>query len=82
MKRYNKIINITGSFYTIEFEKQKKNITKTREVREDTVAKQFREGKAEVYVYFEETGKEFLLDDFSDETLIKKYLGKKFIKRR
>jgi len=36
-------------------------------------------GKAEVLVIFEETNKQFLLDNFSDRDLIKKYLGKKFL---
>ncbi len=79
MKRYTKIIGITGSMYTIEFEKSSKHSNKIREVREDTVAKAFKEGKCEVYVLFEETGKDMLLDDFSDPSLIKKFLGKKFL---
>lgn len=79
MKRYTKMIGLTGSHYTSEFEKIKHHSNKIREVREETVAKQFKAGKAEVLVIFEETGKQMLLDDFSDKTDIKKYLGKKFI---
>lgn len=82
MKRYTKSIGYTGSHYTVEFEKIKHHASKVREVREDTVAKAFREGKAEVYVIFEETGKDYLLDNFSDQDLIRKYLGTKFIARR
>lgn len=82
MKRYTKTIGYTGSHYTVEFEKIKNYDSKIREVREDTVAKAFREGKAEVYVLFEETGKDYLLDDFSDPALIKKYLGTKFLPRK
>ncbi|MCH4891100.1 hypothetical protein EZV73_26215 [Acidaminobacter sp. JC074] len=79
MKRYTKMIGITGSHYTIEFEKIKHHSNKIREVREDTVAKAFVQGKAEVLVIFEETGKQLLLDNFSDRDQIKKYLGKKFL---
>lgn len=79
MKRYTKLIRITGSYFTIKFEKIKHYSNKTRVVREDTVAKAFKEGKAEVYVFFEETGKDYLLDNFSDEDLIKKFLGKTFL---
>jgi len=79
MKRYTKMIGFTGSHFTSEFEKIKHHTNKIREVREDTVAKMFVAGKAEVLVIFEETNKQFLLDNFSDRDLIKKYLGKKFL---
>lgn len=79
MKRYVKSIGITGSHYTNEFEKIKHHNNKIREVREETVIKAFKNGKAEVLVYFEENGREMLLDNFSDSDLIKKYLGKKFL---
>jgi len=79
MKRYTKVIGISGSIYTVEFEKIRHHDNKVREVREDTVIKSFKAGKAEVLVVFEETQKQMLLDDFSDQDLIKKYLGKKFL---
>jgi hypothetical protein len=79
MKRYTKVIGLTGAMYTIEYEKILHHANKVREVREDTVVKQFKDGKCEVLVIFEETGKDFLLDDFSDKDLIKKYLGKTFL---
>lgn len=79
MKRYTKTIGITGTQYTTEFEKIKHHMNKVREVREDTVIKVFKQGKAEVLVIFEETGKTMLLDDFSDPDLIKRFLGKKFL---
>jgi len=79
MKRYVKTIGITGAHYTVEFEKIKHHINKVREVREDTVVKAFKEGRAEVLVFFEENGKQMLLDNFSDADLIKKFLGKKFL---
>ncbi|MBI9012352.1 MAG: hypothetical protein JEZ08_09015 [Clostridiales bacterium] len=79
MKRYTKVIGISGSIYTVEFEKIRHHDNKVREVREDTVIKPFKAGKAEVMVIFEETQKQMLLDNFSDEELIRKYLGKKFL---
>lgn len=79
MKRYTKMIGLTGSHFTNEFEKIKHHSNKVREVREETVAKAFKAGKAEVLVIFEETNKELLLDNFSDTETIKKYLGKKFL---
>ena len=79
MKRYTKVIGLTGSHYTVEFEKIKHHDNKIREVREETVAKAFKAGKAEVMVVFEEKQKQMLLDNFSDNDLIKKYLGKKFL---
>ena len=79
MKQYKKIIGVTGAIYTTEFEKIKHHSNKIREVREDTVIKVFKQGDASVQVIFEETGKEMLLDFFSDKELIKKFLGKKFL---
>lgn len=81
MKKYTKTIGVSGAHYTVEFEKIKHYENKVREVREDTVAKVFKEGKAEITVIFEETGKTYILDDFSDPDLIKKYLGKKFLSK-
>lgn len=82
MKTYTKTLGVSGAHYTVEFDKIKSYDNKVREVREDTVAKAFREGKAQVHVVFEETGKTMLLDDFSDQDLIKKYLGKSFLPRK
>ena len=78
MNRYTKFINMMGSYYTKDFEKEKKNI---REVKEETVRKFFLQGDCEVLVVFEDTGKEILIDDFSPEEDIKKYLGKSFVKK-
>lgn len=82
MNRYTKIINMMDSYYTKDYEKQKKNITKVREVREETVQKFFLQGNCEVLVILEESGREILIDDFSPEEDIKKYLGAKFLKKR
>ncbi|MDX5616437.1 hypothetical protein [Clostridioides difficile] len=82
MNRYTKIINMMGSYYTKDFEKEKKNVIKVREVKEDTVRKFFLQGDCEVLVVFEDTGKEILIDDFSHEEDIKKYLGTKFINKK
>lgn len=79
MNRYVKNIGITGTFYSKEFEKIKNHKNKVREINEDTVIKAFKAGDTEVLVYFEETGKEILIDDFSSPDDIKKFLGKRFI---
>ncbi len=81
MNRYTKIIGLTGSIYVKEFEKIKHHKNKIREINEETVAKVFKEGDTEVLVYFEETNTEIVVDDFSDDDTIKKYLGKKFLKQ-
>ncbi|GKZ02692.1 hypothetical protein ANS014_11260 [Paraclostridium bifermentans] len=62
--------------------RRKKNVTKVREVREDTVRKFFLQGDCEVLVILEDSGREILLDDFSSEEDIKKYLGPKFINKK
>ncbi|MDH8678892.1 hypothetical protein QE109_12070 [Fusibacter bizertensis] len=79
MNRYTKIIGLTGTVYVKEFEKIKHHKNKLRALREDTVAKVFKEGNAEIVVYFEETDNEILVDAFSDQETIKKYLGKTFL---
>ena len=71
MNRYTKFINMMGSYYTKDFEKEKKNIIKVREVKEETVRKFFLQGDCEI-----------LVDDFSSEEDIKKYLGSSFIQKR
>ena len=82
MNRYTKIINMMDSYYTKDYEKTKKNITQVREVREETVRKFFLQGDCEVLVVFEETGREILIDDFSSDEDIRKYLGPKFINKK
>ena len=68
MNRYTKILNMMDSYYTKDYEKTKKNITK--------------QGDCEVLVVFEETGREILIDDFSSDEDIRKYLGPKFINKK
>lgn len=82
MNRYTKVINMMDSYFTKDFEKLKKNVTKVREVREETVRKFFLQGDCEVLVILEESGKEILIDDFSSDEDIKKYLGAKFINKK
>ena len=82
MNRYTKYINMMGSYYTKDFEKEKKNIVKVREVKEETVRKFFLQGNCEVLVVFEDTGREILIDDFSSDDDIRKYLGPKFINKK
>lgn len=79
MTRYTKIINMMESYFTKEFEKTKKGFSKVREVKEETVKKAFLKGDCEVLVILEDSNKEILLDDFSSDEDIKKYLGKSFI---
>lgn len=79
MNQYTKIIGLTGTIYVKEFEKIKHYKNKLRSLREDTVAKVFKEGNAEIKVYFEETDVEIVVDPFSDQETIKKYLGKPFL---
>ncbi|MBN2260539.1 MAG: hypothetical protein JW702_08335 [Clostridiales bacterium] len=80
MKYYFKIIGLTGYYYANEFKKTKdQHKNKIREMNEETVAKNFKDGKAGVIVIFEETDTEMTLDSFSDQEQIKKYLGKKFL---
>ncbi len=82
MNRYTKIINMMDSYFTKDYEKVKKNITKVRAVREETVRKFFLQGDCEVLVILEDSGREILIDDFSPEEDIKKYLGVKFLKKK
>lgn len=82
MNRYTKIINMMESYYTKDYEKHKKNITKVREVREETVRKFFFQGDCEVLVVLEDSGREILIDEFSSDEDIKKYLGAKFINKK
>lgn len=79
MERYTKVFDLMGSYFTRKYEKKGKHKNKVREVKESTVKKFFLQGKAEVLVIMEETGKEILLDFNSDKDDIKKYLGKSFI---
>ncbi|MGX8796022.1 hypothetical protein ACR6HW_08050 [Fusibacter sp. JL298sf-3] len=79
MNQYTKIIGLTGSLYVKEYPKIKHHKNKIRELHEDTVAKAFKAGNTEIIVYFEETDTEIIIDDFSDEAIIKKYLGRKFL---
>ncbi|MBF4695699.1 hypothetical protein [Fusibacter ferrireducens] len=79
MNQYTKVIGLTGAIYTKEFQKIKHHKNKIREVNEDTVIKAFKGGDTEILVFFEETGEEIIVDDFSDQELVKKYLGKKFL---
>ena len=79
MTRYTKIINMMDSYFVKDYEKTKKGITKKREVRAETVQKAFLKGDGEVLVILEDSGREILIDDFSSDEDIKKYLGAKFI---
>lgn len=82
MVKYTKVINMMGSYYTKDFLKEKKDIIKVREVKEETVRKFFLQGDCEVLVVFEDTEKEIVIDDFSPEEDIKKYLGSSFLNKK
>ncbi|HWR62634.1 MAG TPA: hypothetical protein VN580_13525 [Clostridia bacterium] len=80
---YLRIIRISGSFFAREFKKPDKARKKIqyREVDEKTVADQFLKGDATVEVVFEDSPREpITLDWESDEELVRKYLGSRFIK--
>lgn len=79
MDRFIRMIGLTGSYYSKEYEKKKNHKNKIREVTKATVRKFFKGGKAEVLVIFEESGKEILLDRNSHEEDIKRYLGEDFL---
>ena len=53
-----------------------------REVKEETVRKAFLKGNCEVLVILEDSDREILIDDFSSDEDIKKYLGASFINPR
>ncbi len=79
MNYYTKKIGFTGTLFLKEYDKIKHHKNKVRMLNEKTVAEQFRAGNAVITVINEETGTETVLDEFSSEEDIKKYLGKKFL---
>lgn len=80
MQRYTKVISPTGFYFLKEFEKKKHHKNKIRELREETVAKVFLEGDAEILVILDDDeSREIILNAFSSEKDIKKYLGSKFL---
>ncbi|MGI6584518.1 MAG: hypothetical protein GX301_09350 [Gracilibacteraceae bacterium] len=79
---YVRIIRLSGSFFAREFVKSEKARKKVqyREVDEKTVAEQFLKGDATVEVIFEDSDREPVkLHLESDPSLIKKYLGDRFM---
>lgn len=82
MNYYTKVFSmIDGQYFTKEYQKIKNHKNKTRPIQEDTIAKNFKEDDAEITCVFEETGKTIVIDMFTDEEIVKTYLGKKFLKR-
>lgn len=79
MHIYKRTIGLSGSHYTRDFDKKKHHKNKVRFIMEDTVAKHFKAGKAEIIVYFEETNETIHVTPESDFEIINKYLGSKFI---
>lgn len=79
---YVRIIRISGSFFAREFRKPEKARKKVqyREVDEKTVAEQFLKGDTTVEVIFEDSDRESIMLNWeSDQELIKKYLGSRFL---
>jgi ribonuclease HIII len=82
MNEYTKIFSLlVGPYFTKEYQSIKHHKNKLRPVLEDTVAESFLAFDAVITVIFEETGKTIVIDAFTDEEIIKAYLGKKFIKQ-
>lgn len=79
MNYYTKKIGFTGTIYIKEFSKIKNHKNKIRELNEETVAEQFKKGEATITVLNEESGKETIIDVYSSEEDIRKYLGEKFL---
>ncbi len=79
MNYYNKYIDLKGSYFTRVHKKKEKHGDKLRYLREETVAKQFKDGNATILIHIEEIGEEIEIDMFSDTELIRTYLGDKFI---
>lgn len=79
MNRYTKVIGLTGSMFIKEHVKIKHHKNKIRTINEETVAKVFKTEDTEIVIYFEETDTEIVIDNFTDQETIKKYLGKRFI---
>lgn len=81
MNHYTKVFSLLdGQYFTKEHQKIKNHKNKVRPIQEDTVAKNFLADDADITVIFEETGKTFVIDMFTDEETVKTYLGKKFLK--
>jgi hypothetical protein len=80
MKRYTKIIQMTGYYFTKEFEKKASHKNKIREVKEETVARSFLQGDTEILVHLQENNRKILITPSSSLEDIKKYLGNQFIK--
>ena len=55
MNRYTKIINMMESYFTKDFEKAKKGITKTREVPEIWRAGQYTQHQINLFLEFKDT---------------------------
>jgi len=75
---------MSGSYFAREFEKNEKSkkAIKIREVDEETAAEQFIYGEATIKVIFEDLDREPIeLSNESDEELIRRYLGTKFLSK-
>lgn len=83
MNQYTKVFSLVdGQYFTKEHQKIKNHKNKVRPIQEDTVAKNFLANDAVITIIFEETGKTLVIDDFTDEEIVKSYLGNKFLKNK
>lgn len=82
MHYYTKKMGFTGVIYIKEYEKIKHHKNKMRDINESTVIKHFKAGEAVITVFNEENGNEVVIDAFSDDEMIRKYLGKQFLNQK
>lgn len=79
MTQYHKMMTYRGDYFVKEYETIKHHKNKVRYLREETVAKDFKNGNVEIIIHFEDSEKRIVVDEFSDAETIKKYLGPRFL---
>ncbi len=79
MNQIHKTIGYKGQYFSKEYVTIKHHKNKLRYLREETVAKQFKNGDTEIVVHFENKDETITLNQYSSSADILKYLGKKFI---
>ncbi len=79
MNVVHKIISYKGHYFLREYETIKHHKNKIRYLREETVAKNFKNGDLTIIVHFEDDERTVTLDYFSERDDIKKYLGNAFL---
>ncbi len=79
MNVVHKHISYKGHYFVRQYETIKHHKNKIRYLREETVAKNFKDGTLTIVVHFENSDRSVTLDAFSARDDIKKYLGEKFL---